>query len=70
MRNSGVIDLLREQRIITSLSSGVVQHGQNHHKIIIDAVKRRDPIAAREAMRRHLEQIRQDSERSSNIPDR
>jgi GntR family transcriptional repressor for pyruvate dehydrogenase complex len=63
-----VIDLLREQRIITSLSTGVVQHGQNHHKIIMDAIKRRDPIAAREAMRHHLEQIRQDSEASPNLP--
>jgi GntR family transcriptional regulator, transcriptional repressor for pyruvate dehydrogenase complex len=62
-----VIDLLREQRIITSLSTGVVQHGQSHHKIIIEAVKRRDPIAAREAMRDHLEQIRQDSEASHNL---
>ncbi len=63
-----IIDLLREQRIRTSLSTGVLQHGQHHHKIIIDAVKRRDPVAVREAMRHHLEQIRQDSEASPMYP--
>jgi GntR family transcriptional regulator, transcriptional repressor for pyruvate dehydrogenase complex len=59
-----IIDLLREQRILTTLAKGGAQHGQYNHKIIIEAVKRRDPDAAREAMRRHLEQIRQDSEAS------
>jgi len=58
-----IIDLLREQRILTTLIKGVAQHGQYNHKIIFEAVKRRDPDASREAMRRHLEQIRKDSER-------
>ncbi len=57
-----IIDLLREQRIHTTMAKGVAQHGQYNHKIIIEAVKRRDPEAARAAMRQHLEQIRQDSE--------
>lgn len=57
-----IIDLLREQRIRTTLLKGVAQHGQYNHKIIMDAVKRRDPQATREAMRHHLEQIRKDSE--------
>lgn len=57
-----IIDLLREQRIQTTQIKGVAQHGQYNHKIIIEAVKRRDSNAAREAMRRHLEQIRADSE--------
>jgi GntR family transcriptional regulator, transcriptional repressor for pyruvate dehydrogenase complex len=61
-----IIDLLREQRISTTQIKGVAQHGQYNHKIIIEAVKRRDPEAAREAMKRHLEQIRQDTER---LPD-
>ena len=58
-----IINLLREQRILTTLIEGVAQHGQSNHKIIIEAMKRRDPDAAREAMRRHLEQIRKDSEK-------
>ena len=57
-----IIDLLREQRILTTLVKGVAQHGQSNHKIIIEAVKNHDPQAAREAMRHHLEQIRKDSE--------
>ena len=60
-----IINLLREQRILTTQIKGVAQHGQYNHKIIIEAVKRRDPEAAREAMRCHLEQIRRDSERLS-----
>ena len=59
-----IIDLLREQRILTSRTKGVPQHGQYNHKIIIEAMIRRDPQAAREAMRHHLAQIRQDSEAS------
>ena len=58
-----IINLLREQRILTTLIEGVAQHGQTNHKIIIEAMKLRDPDAAREAMRHHLEQIRKDSER-------
>jgi DNA-binding FadR family transcriptional regulator len=60
-----IINLLREQRILATLIKGIAQHGQYNHKIIIDAIKRRDPDASREAMRRHLEQIRKDSERSA-----
>ncbi len=58
-----IINLLREQRILTTLIEGVAQHGQTNHKIIIEAMKLRDPDAAREAMRNHLEQIRKDSEK-------
>ena len=57
-----IIELMREQRILITIIKGVAQHGQYNHKIIIDAVKRGDPDAAREAMRHHLEQIRKDFE--------
>ena len=56
-----IIDLLREQRKRTGLVSGGLKRGQLHHKNILEAVIRRDPDAARTAMRRHLEQVRQDS---------
>ena len=32
-----------------------------HHKIILDAVIKRDPDAARQAMQNHLQQVREDS---------
>ncbi len=56
-----IIDLLREQRKRTGLVSGGLKRGQLHHKNILEAVIRRDPEAARTAMRRHLEQVQQDS---------
>jgi DNA-binding FadR family transcriptional regulator len=37
-----------------------------HHKRILEAIERRDPGAAREAMWAHLEQIRCDSLASAN----
>jgi len=57
-----IIDLMREQRILITHIKGVAQHGQYNHRIIIDAIKRKDPEAAREAMRHHLDQIRMDFE--------
>ncbi len=59
-----IIDLLREQRKRIALADGGLQRGQVHHKEILDAVIRRDPAAARRAMRDHLQQVREDSEAS------
>ncbi len=59
-----IIDLLREQRKRIALADGGLQRGQVHHKEILEAVIRRDPQAARQAMRAHLQQVRQDSESS------
>jgi GntR family transcriptional repressor for pyruvate dehydrogenase complex len=56
-----VIDLLREQRKRTGNVSGGLARGQYHHKIILDAVIKRDPEAARQAMQNHLQQVREDS---------
>jgi DNA-binding FadR family transcriptional regulator len=56
-----IIDLLREQRMQTGLINGGLKRGQFHHREILEAVVSRDPIAARNAMQRHLEQVRQDS---------
>jgi GntR family transcriptional regulator, transcriptional repressor for pyruvate dehydrogenase complex len=57
-----IIELMREQRTLVTVQNGVAQHGQNNHKIILEAIRRRDPDAAREAMRHHLEQVRKDFE--------
>jgi GntR family transcriptional repressor for pyruvate dehydrogenase complex len=56
-----VIDMLREQRKRTGNVSGGLARGQYHHKIILDAVIKRDPDAARRAMQNHLQQVREDS---------
>ncbi len=57
-----LIDVLRELRKRTSLSSGGLQRAQKHHKLILEAVAQRDAEAARERMRAHLQQVRTDSE--------
>ncbi len=57
-----IIDLMREQRILITHIKGVAEHGQYNHKIILETIKRRDPDAARQAMRQHLAQIRKDFE--------
>jgi GntR family transcriptional repressor for pyruvate dehydrogenase complex len=60
-----IIDLLREHRKRIGLVNGGLQRGQSHHKKILEAVIRRDPQAARQAMQDHLEQVRTDSEVST-----
>ncbi|HLF26469.1 MAG TPA: FadR/GntR family transcriptional regulator [Anaerolineae bacterium] len=56
-----IVDLLREQRARIFHVQGGPQRGQFHHKRILDAIVRRDPEAAQEAMRAHLQQVREDS---------
>ncbi len=61
-----IVDLLREQRMAIFLVAGGPQRGQYHHRRILEAVSRHDPDAAREAMRAHLRQVREDTGASSN----
>lgn len=60
-----IVGLLREQRMEIFRSNKGGGRGQFHHKRILAAIERRDPEAAREAMRSHLQQVRQDSGVSS-----
>jgi len=60
-----IVGLLREQRIKIFNVAGGPQRGQFHHKRILAAIENRDPEAAREAMRAHLEQVREDSQVTS-----
>jgi len=60
-----IVGVLRQQRIGIFNHEGGPQRGQFHHKRILDAVERRDPGAAREAMRAHMRQIREDSAAST-----
>jgi GntR family transcriptional repressor for pyruvate dehydrogenase complex len=56
-----IVGLLREQRSRIFDVEGGPGRGQFHHKRILAAIERRDSAAAREAMRAHLEQVREDS---------
>jgi GntR family transcriptional regulator, transcriptional repressor for pyruvate dehydrogenase complex len=57
-----IVGLLREQRLRIFRVVGGSERGQICHRRILDAVERRDCQAAREAMREHLQQVREDSE--------
>jgi GntR family transcriptional repressor for pyruvate dehydrogenase complex len=57
-----IVGLLREQRLRIFKVSGGPERGQVHHKRILDAVERHDAEKARDAMRAHLGQIREDSQ--------
>lgn len=56
-----IIGVLREQRMRIFQVDGGPQRGQYHHKRILEAVQNRDASGAREAMRAHLRQVREDS---------
>lgn len=61
-----IVGLLREQRLRIFQVPGGPQRGQFHHKRILEAVERHDPEAARDAMRAHLSQVRDDSQASAS----
>lgn len=60
-----IVGVLREQRMKIFNVEGGPERGQFHHKRILEAVEARDPAKSRDAMRAHLEQVRQDSQLSS-----
>ncbi len=55
-----IVGVLWEQRMRIFGVQGGPQRGQYHHKRILDAIKRHDPEAARQAMRAHLQQVREE----------
>jgi GntR family transcriptional repressor for pyruvate dehydrogenase complex len=57
-----IVALLREQRLRIFNVPGGPERGQVHHKRILEAVERRDAEKARETMRAHLMQVRDDSQ--------
>ena len=63
-----IVGLLREQRSRIFDVEGGPGRGQFHHKRILAAIEHRDSDAAREAMRAHLEQVREDSSAALNEP--
>jgi GntR family transcriptional regulator, transcriptional repressor for pyruvate dehydrogenase complex len=56
-----IVELLREQRMQIFYIEGGPARGQLHHKRILEAVEHKDARGAREAMRLHLLQVREDS---------
>ena len=60
-----IVGLLREQRLRIFKVSGGPERGQVHHKRILEAMERHDSEKAREAMKAHLEQVREDSQVTS-----
>jgi DNA-binding FadR family transcriptional regulator len=60
-----IVGLLREQRLKIFTVAGGPERGQFHHKRILEAMERRDPERVREAMKAHLEQVREDSQAST-----
>lgn len=56
-----IVDLLREQRTRIFSVPGGPERGQKHHNRILEAVSSSNPDAAREAMKEHLQQVRDDS---------
>ncbi len=61
-----IVGLLREQRMKIFKVEGGPERGQFHHKRILEAMEQRDPEKVRDAMRAHLEQVREDSQVSSS----
>ncbi len=59
-----IVGVLREQRLSIFKVEGGPERGQYHHKRILEAILNRDPVGAREAMRAHLRQVREDSRSS------
>jgi len=57
---NSIVHLLSEQRKQIFETEGGPQRGQIHHRRILESVIRRDPEAARAAMRSHLQQVRED----------
>jgi len=59
-----IVGLLREQRMGIFQVEGGPERGQYHHKRILEAVEHRDSGGAREAMRAHMRQVREDSRKA------
>lgn len=59
-----IVGVLREQRLRIFRVEGGPERGQHHHNRILDAIENHDSKGARDAMRAHLQQVREDSRNS------
>jgi GntR family transcriptional repressor for pyruvate dehydrogenase complex len=62
-----LVELLRSHRERIASVEGGIERAQEHHRRVLAAVMQRDPEAARDAMRAHLQQVRDDSEASLDL---
>jgi GntR family transcriptional repressor for pyruvate dehydrogenase complex len=60
-----IVAVLRDQRMTIFNVDGGPERGQYHHKKILEAIEHRDARGARDAMRAHLKQVRDDSDGSA-----
>ena len=58
---------LRGQRFWASSVDGSLQRSQNHHQHVLSAIQERNPEAARNAMRDHMRQIREDIQTALSV---
>lgn len=56
-----LVGVLREQRLGIFAMKGGPERGQVHHKLILEAIEHGDASKASQAMRAHLQQVKQDS---------
>ncbi|MBI1880603.1 MAG: FadR family transcriptional regulator [Chloroflexi bacterium] len=52
-----VVDLLQKTRHLILQSAGAALRAQKHHADILEAIRQKDPQAARQAMNEHIAQI-------------
>lgn len=62
-----IVDVLREKRMLVFQVRGGVERARLHHTRILEAIEAHDPTKAREAMRAHLRQVR-DEGAGTEIP--
>jgi GntR family transcriptional repressor for pyruvate dehydrogenase complex len=59
-----IVEVIREERLGVFAVPGAPTRGQIHHKLILKAIQRRDPVKARKAMIAHMQQIHEDTARA------
>lgn len=62
---NSIVDLIQEQRMHVFKEDGGQRRSQDEHKLILQAIKFRNPTAAFDAMQHHLRQVRGDFEADS-----
>ncbi len=59
-----IVDLLSEQRKLIFAVDGGPARGQTHHRRLLDMVIQHNPAGARDSMRAHMRQVRDDTDRA------
>jgi GntR family transcriptional repressor for pyruvate dehydrogenase complex len=64
---SVITDLLQESRRTIFQVPGAPARGQNWHRLIYQAIENGDPDAARESMRKHMQQVTEDAKAAESL---